>query len=65
MSNLKITQLTEEQVKDRIVCGAIENDYIIVHDCNVLYPLYKQELKQILGCLNSGDAFVHIEEVSE
>lgn len=65
MGNLKITQLTEEQVKDRIVCGAIENDYIIAHDCRVLYPLYMQKLEQILDCLNSGDAFVHIEEVSE
>lgn len=65
MGNLKITQLTKEQVKDRIVCGAIKNDYIIAHDCNVMYPLYMQELHQILSCLNSGDAFVHIEEVSE
>lgn len=51
MSNLKITQLTEEQVKDRIVCGAIKNDYIIAHDCNVMYPLYMQEIPVMPLCI--------------
>ena len=61
----KVIQLTDEEVKRRLLQEKINDIYIIAHGETILYPLSKQKIDTIFDSMHNGDAFVTIERVGE
>lgn len=66
MNNIKVTQLSIEEVKKKIYNNDIENVYVLLEDGSfVLHTIEYCRLESIIRHMSEGSAFLKIEVIKD
>ncbi len=61
MNNIKITQLSTEEVNQAIITNKLENIWVLTSELVKLYRIVDMQLGSVLRHMRTGSAFIRIE----